>query len=58
MTVDSNKPKCRNCGERFKPSTEEIQVELPDEDVMGASRTSYVEKPDYCSKECKVANAL
>lgn len=58
MDVESNQPKCRNCGEKFKPDIEKIKVEIPETEYVGGSRTSHVEKPDYCSQQCEVAHKL
>ena len=53
----SNQPVCETCGNRFKPDEEEITVELPEEDIR-AAKTSFTEKPDYCSEKCRTADQL
>lgn len=56
--IGSNQPTCNNCGEKFVPDKEDIEVDLPEEDYKGGNRTAHANKPDYCSKECEIADEL
>lgn len=55
-----NQPTCKNCGNKFKPRKDQLEVALPDtgKAEYRASRTSHVEEPDYCSKECRGADKI
>lgn len=57
MSIKSNQPQCKTCGQRFIPDKEDIEVDLPDEEAR-VSRTAFTSKPDYCSQECRVAEKL
>ena len=56
----SNQPVCETCGNHFKPDKEKIKVEIPEtgEAPPHATKTDFVEKPDYCSDKCKTTAEL